>query len=309
MVKIIVGTRGSRLALAQAEIAKDALLRSGAADAIEVHVIKTIGDQRLDLALKDSGKNFDKGLFTKELEQALLSKEIDLAVHSLKDLPTEPAEHLIIDAVLPREDPVDVLVSKIPGGLDALPEGSLIATGSPRRAEQIRHLRPDIRVCDVRGNVPTRLEKLVRNREWSALILARAGLRRLQLAPEQERLSFLDTSFFVTNLTGLLPAAGQGAIALQCRANDSSVRSVLRRINDPVSWDCVTAEREFLRLVGGGCSVPIGDYARVEGDTMTLAAIVFEEAGNLRQGSVTVPAKAPLDAAEVLYREIYAEDR
>jgi hydroxymethylbilane synthase len=309
MVKIIVGTRGSRLALAQAEIAKDALLRSGAADAIEVHVIKTIGDQRLDLALKDSGKNFDKGLFTKELEQALLSKEIDLAVHSLKDLPTEPAEHLIIDAVLPREDPVDVLVSKIPGGLDALPEGSLIATGSPRRAEQIRHLRPDIRVCDVRGNVPTRLEKLVRNREWSALILARAGLRRLQLAPEQERLSFLDTSFFVTNLTGLLPAAGQGAIALQCRANDSSVRSVLRRINDPVSWDCVTAEREFLRLVGGGCSVPIGVYARVEGDTMTLAAIVFEEAGKLHQGSVTVPAKAPLDAAEVLYREIYAEDR
>jgi len=308
-VKIVVGTRGSRLALAQAQIAKDALLSSGAADAVDIRVIKTIGDQRLDLALRDSGKDFDKGLFTKELEQALLSKEIDLAVHSLKDLPTEPVEHLIIEAVLPREDPVDVLVSKIPGGLDALPEGSLIATGSPRRAEQIRHRRRDIRVCEVRGNVPTRLEKLVRNQEWSALILARAGLRRLQLMPEQEHLGFLDSSLFVTNLTRLLPAAGQGAIALQCRANDSSVRSILRRINDPVSWDCVTAEREFLRLVGGGCSVPIGVYARVEGDTMTLAAIVFEEAGKLRQGSVTMPAKAPLDAADVLYREIYAEDR
>jgi hydroxymethylbilane synthase len=308
-MNIVVGTRGSRLALAQAEIAKDALLKSGAADAVDIRIIKTVGDQRLDLALKDSGKSFDKGLFTKELEQALLTKEIDLAVHSLKDLPTEPVEHLVIDAVLPREDPVDVLVSKIPGGLNALPNESLIATSSPRRAQQIRHRRPDIRVCDVRGNVPTRLEKLVRNQEWSAIILARAGLRRLQLAPEQERLSFLDTSLFVTNLTGLLPAAGQGAIALQCRANDSAVRSILRQINDPVSWDCVTAEREFLRLVGGGCSVPIGVYARVEGDTMTLAAIVFEEAGKLRQGSVTMSAKAPSDAAEVLYRRIYAEDR
>ena len=308
-MKIVLGTRGSRLALAQAQIAKEALLSSGAVEAIDIRVIKTIGDQRLDLRLNDSGKSFEKGLFTKELEQALLSKEIDLAVHSLKDLPTEPVEHLIIDAVLPREDPVDVLVSKIPGGLDALPKGSLIATGSPRRAQQIRHLRPDTRVCDVRGNVPTRLEKLVRNQEWSAIVLARAGLRRLQLAPENERLSFLDTSLFVTDLTGLLPAAGQGAIALQCRANDSAGRSVLSRINDPVSWDCVTAEREFLRLVGGGCSVPIGVYASIEGDTMTLAAIVFEEAGKLRQGSVTVPAKAPLDAAQVLYREIYAEDR
>jgi hydroxymethylbilane synthase len=308
-VKIVLGTRGSRLALAQAEIAKEALLSSGAAEAIDVRVIKTIGDQRLDLRLNDSGKSFEKGLFTKELEQALLSKEIDLAVHSLKDLPTEPVKHLIIDAVLPREDPVDVLVSKIPGGLDALPKASLIATGSPRRAEQIRHLRPDTRVCDVRGNVPTRLEKLVRNQEWSAIVLARAGLRRLQLAPEEERLSFLDTTLFVTNLTGLLPAAGQGAIALQCRESDSAVRSILSRINDPVSWDCVSAEREFLRLVGGGCSVPIGVYARLVGDTMTLAAIIFEEAGKLRQGSVTVPAKAPLDAAQILYREIYAEDR
>jgi hydroxymethylbilane synthase len=308
-MKIVIGTRGSRLALAQTEIAKDALLSSGATEAVEIRIIKTIGDQRLDLALKDSGKSFDKGLFTKELEEALLSKAIDLAAHSLKDLPTEPVEHLIIGAVLPREDPVDVLISKIPGGLNALPNGSLVATSSPRRAQQIRHRRPDIRVCDVRGNVPTRMEKLVRNQEWSALILARAGLRRLQLAPERELLNFLDTSLFVTNLTGILPAAGQGAIALQCRANDSAVRSVLNRINDPVSWDCVTAEREFLRLVGGGCSVPIGVYAKVDGDTMTLAAIVFEDAGKLRQGSVTMPAKAPLDAAAVLYREIYAEDR
>ena len=306
---IVLGTRGSQLALAQAEIAKEVLSSSGLVEAIDIRIIKTTGDQRLDLRLNDSGKTFDKGLFTKELEQALLNKAIDLAVHSLKDLPTEPVEHLIVDAVLPREDPVDVLVSKIPGGLDALPKGSLIATGSPRRAQQITYLRPEIQVCDVRGNVPTRLEKLVRNREWSALILARAGLRRLQLAPEQERLGFLDTNLFVTDLTGLLPAAGQGAIAFQCRANDSSVRAILSRINDPVSWDCVRAEREFLRLVGGGCNVPIGVYARVMGDRMTLAAIVFEAAGKMRQGSVVVPLKASLDAAQVLYRKIYAEDR
>jgi hydroxymethylbilane synthase len=308
-MKIVLGTRGSRLALAQAEIARGVLLSSDLVEAVEIRIIKTTGDQRLDLRLNDSGKTFDKGLFTKELEQALLNKEIDLAVHSLKDLPTEPVEHLIVDAVLPREDPVDVLVSKIPGGLDALPEGSLIATGSPRRAQQITYLRADIQVCDVRGNVPTRLEKLVRNREWSAIILARAGLRRLHLAPEQERLGFLDTNLFVTDLTRLLPAAGQGAIALQCRANDSSVRAILGRINDPVSWDCVRAEREFLRLVGGGCNVPIGVYARVVGHTMTLAAIVFEAAGKMRQGSVAVPLKASLDAAQVLYREIYAEER
>jgi hydroxymethylbilane synthase len=308
-MKIVLGTRGSQLALAQAEIAKEVLLSSGLVEAIDIRIIKTTGDQRLDLRLNDSGKTFEKGLFTKELDQALLNEEIDLAVHSLKDLPTEPVEHLIVDAVLPREDPVDVLVSKIPGGLDALPKGSLIATGSPRRAQQITYLRPDIQVCDVRGNVPTRLEKLVRNWEWSAIILARAGLRRLQLAPEQERLGFLDTNLFVTDLTSLLPAAGQGAIALECRANDSSVRAILSRINDPVSWDCVRAEREFLRLVGGGCNVPIGVYARAMGDTMTMAAIVFEAAGKMRQGSVAVPFKASLDAAQVLYRKIYAEDR
>jgi hydroxymethylbilane synthase len=308
-MKIVLGTRGSRLALAQAEIAKAALLSSSAVEAIDIRVIKTTGDQRMDLRLNDSGKSFEKGLFTKELEQALLSKEIDLAVHSLKDLPTEPVEHLIVDAVLPREDPVDVLVSKTPGGLDALQPGSLIATASPRRAQQIAHLRSDIRVCDVRGNVPTRLEKLVRNQEWSAIVLARAGLRRLQLEPKEERLRFLDTNLFVADLRALLPAAGQGAIALQCRVDDSAVRSILSRINDPASWVCVRAEREFLRLVGGGCNVPIGVYARVVGDTMALAAIVFEAAGKVRRGSVTVPIKAPLDAAKVLYREIYAEDR
>ena len=308
-MKIALGTRGSRLALAQAEIAKQALLSSGLVETVDLRVIKTTGDQRLDLRLDDSGKSFDKGLFTKELEQALLNGEIDLAVHSLKDLPTEAVENLIIDAVLPREDPVDILVSKFPHGLDGLPKGALIATSSPRRAQQITHLRSDLQVCAVRGNVPTRLEKLVRTQDWSGIILARAGMRRLNLMPEQDRLSFLNSDLFVTDLREMLPAAGQGAIALQCRANDTAVRSILSRVNDPVSWDCVRAEREFLRLVGGGCNVPIGVYAKVIGETMTLAAIVFEDAGKVRQASVTTPSKSPLDAAKTLFREIYAEDR
>jgi hydroxymethylbilane synthase len=190
-----------------------------------------------------------------------------------------------------------------------LPKGSFVATSSPRRAQQIIHLRPDIQVCPVRGNVTTRLEKLVRTEDWSATILARAGLRRLDLLPEQERLSFLDSILFVTCLREMLPAAGQGAIALQCRTNDAAVRSILNRVNDPVSWDCVRAEREFLHLVGGGCNVPIGVYARVVGDTMTLAGIVFEEAGKVRQGSVKAAFKSPVDAAKTLFREIYGEDR
>jgi hydroxymethylbilane synthase len=308
-MQIALGTRGSQLALAQAEIAKQALLSSGLVETVDLCIIKTTGDQRLDLRLDDSGKSFDKGLFTKELEQALLKGEIDLAVHSLKDLPTEAVENLIIDAVLPREDPVDILISKFPHGLDGLPQGSLIATSSPRRAQQVTHLRPDIQVCAVRGNLPTRLEKLVRAKDWSGIILARAGLRRLNLMPEQERLSFLDSNLFVAALREMLPAAGQGAIALQCRANDTVVRSILSRVNDPVSWDCVRAEREFLRLVGGGCNVPIGVYAKVVGDTMMLAGIVFEEAGKVRQASVTAPCKSPLDAAKTLFGEIYAEDR
>jgi hydroxymethylbilane synthase len=308
-MKIALGTRGSRLALAQADLAKHALLGSSLVETVDIRIIKTTGDQRLDLRLNDSGKSFEKGLFTKELEQALLGGEIDLAVHSMKDLPTEPVQKLVVDAVLPREDPMDVLVSKTSGGLDALPEGCLVATGSPRRALQITYRRPDIRVCDVRGNVPTRLEKLVRAEDWSAIILARAGLQRLALAPEQERLNFLEATLFVTDLREMLPAAGQGAIALQCRENDPDVRSLLSRINDRPCWDCVRAEREFLRLVGGGCNVPIGVYAQLSGAAMTLAAVIFEETGNVRRAAVTSPFRSPLDAAKVLFREIYAEDR
>ena len=308
-MNINLGTRGSRLALAQAEITKAALLASGSVENVNIRIIKTTGDQRLDLRLNDSGKSFEKGLFTKEIEQALLSGEIDLAVHSLKDLPTEPVENLVVAGVLPREDPLDVLVSKTDGGLDALPKGALIATGSPRRAQQITFRRPDLQVRDVRGNVPTRIEKLVRTPDWSAIILAKAGLRRLAIAIDQERLTLLDVTLFVTDLEEMLPAAGQGAIALQCRETDPVVLSLLSRINDLPSWNCVSAERDFLKLVGGGCSVPIGVHATVVSEKMTLAAIIFEETGKVLRAEVTIPFRSPQDAAKVLFQEIYAEDR
>jgi len=306
-MKITIGTRASQLALAQTELARIALLRSGLVDKIEVRIINTTGDRRLDVRLSDSGPHVEKGLFTKELEQALLNREIDVAVHSLKDLPTETAVPVV--AVLPREDPVDVLISKTPHDLGTLPKGALIATGSPRRAHQITYRRPDLQVSDIRGNVPTRIEKLVRSENWSAVVLARAGLRRLGLEEEQGRLRFGQSLLFVTELPEMLPAAGQGAVALQCRKEDGAIRSKLERINHQETWSCVTAEREFLRLIGGGCNVPIGVRAHSVEESMTITAIVFEGTGKVRSGSVTLRFQSPLEAAKVLFREIYAEPR
>ena len=305
-MKIIIGTRGSRLALAQADLAREALSRTGAVDEIEVRIIKTAGDQRLDVRLSDSGPQLEKGLFTKDLEQALLNREIDVAVHSLKDLPTETA--LPIVAVLPRENPADVLISKAAGGLDALPKGALVATGSPRRVQQITYRRPDLKVCDIRGNVPTRIEKLIRSENWSGIVLARAGLRRLGLEEDQGRLRFGQSVLFVAELAEMLPAAGQGAVALQSR-KEGGIQSLLDQINHRDTWSCVTAEREFLRLVGGGCNVPIGVRADLTGGSIAMTAIIFESTGKVRSASVTVPFRSPHDAARILFENIYAERR
>jgi hydroxymethylbilane synthase len=306
-MKIIIGTRGSRLALAQADLAKEALSRSDAVDEIEVRIIKTTGDQRLDVRLSDSGPHLEKGLFTKELEQALLNREIDVAVHSLKDLPTETV--LPIVAVLPRENPADVLISKTAGGLAGLPKGALVATGSPRRVQQITYRRPDLKVCDVRGNVPTRIEKLVRSESWSGIVLARAGLRRLGLEEDQGRLRFAQSLLFVSELGEMIPAAGQGAVALQSRKEEGRIRSVLEGINDRETWSCVMAEREFLRLIGGGCNVPIGVRADLSGGSIAMTAIIFEATGKVRSASIRVPFQSPHDAARVLFQDIYAERR
>jgi hydroxymethylbilane synthase len=322
-MKIVLGTRGSSLALAQAEIAGNLLSQVAGIEKVERQIIKTTGDRRLDLRLSDSGKTFARGLFTKELEECLLSGQIDVAVHSLKDLPTELPDGLTVAAVLPREDPADVLVSRQVVSLSAIRVNGVIATSSPRRARQLQRLRPDLTIVDVRGNVPTRIEKLINQPSWDGLILARAGLERLGLKIRENRIQFDGRTLFASTVEGMLPAAGQGAIALEVLEKSSAVRDLLRAVNHPDTWFCVRAEREFLRLLGGGCEVPIGVRATIRsaetsergslgesvssmGEQALLEAIVFEE-DIVRTGSVAGNFGSAELAAQTLFQKIYGD--
>ncbi len=330
-MKIVLGTRGSSLALAQAEIAANLLSQVAGIEKVDRQIIKTTGDRRLDLRLSDSGKKFARGLFTKELEESLLSGQIDVAVHSLKDLPTELPEGLTIAAVLPREDPADVLVSRQAASLNAIRVNGVIATSSPRRARQLQRLRPDLTIVDVRGNVPTRIDKLINQPSWDGLILARAGLERLGLKIRENRIQFDGRTLFASIVEGMLPAAGQGAIALEVLEKSSAIRDLLRAVNHPETWFCVHAEREFLRLLGGGCEVPIGVRATIrsaEGNDIRstseggssadsessmeeqalLEAVVFEE-DIVHTGSVTGNFDSAELAAQTLFRKIYGDRR
>jgi hydroxymethylbilane synthase len=330
-MKIVLGTRGSSLALAQAEIAGNLLSQVAGIEKVERQIIKTTGDRRLDLRLSDSGKKFARGLFTKELEECLLSGQIDVAVHSLKDLPTELPEGLAIAAVLPREDPADVLVSRQAASLSAIRVNGVIATSSPRRARQLQRLRPDLTIVDVRGNVPTRIDKLINQPSWDGLILARAGLERLGLKIRENRIQFDGRTLFASIVEGMLPAAGQGAIALEVLEKSSAIRDLLRAVNDQETWFCVHAEREFLRLLGGGCEVPIGVRATIrsaEGNDIgstseggssvnsessmeeqaLLEAVVFEE-DIVHTGSVAGNFGSAERAAQILFRKIYGDRR
>jgi hydroxymethylbilane synthase len=330
-MKVVLGTRGSSLALAQAEIAGDLLSQVAGIEQVERKIIKTTGDRRLDLRLSDSGKKFARGLFTKELEECLLSGQIDVAVHSLKDLPTELPKEFIIAAVLPREDPADVLVSRQAISLREVRTKGVIATSSPRRAQQLRHFRPDITVVDVRGNVPTRIEKLINQPSWDGLILARAGLERLGLKIRENRIQFDGRTLFASILEGMLPAAGQGAIALEVLEKSSAIRNLVWEVNDSATWFCVHAEREFLRLLGGGCEVPIGvrasihrpaqsagkkicegqcsiDHQSARQGQALLEAIVFE-GDTVRQGSVAGQFDSAETAAQTLFSKIYGDKR
>ena len=327
-MKIVLGTRGSSLALAQAELARNLVLQVPGIEGVELQVIKTTGDRRLDLRLSDSGKKFERGLFTKELEECLLSGQIDVAVHSLKDLPTELPKGLIIAAVLPRENPADVLISQRASSLGEVRQGGVIATSSPRRARQLQRIRPDLEIVDVRGNVPTRIDKLIKQANWDGLILAWAGLERLHLKMQGGRLQFGGHTLFASILEPMLPAAGQGAIALEVLEKSTAIRDLLQAVNDRATWFCVHAEREFLRLLGGGCEVPIGVLARVSqpsaaaddvrdpadganltGEQALLEAIVFEENDIVRTGSVAGSFASAELAAQTLFRKIYGDRR
>ena len=293
MSRIVIGARGSALAQWQANAVRSTLSGIYPQLQIDMKVIRTHGDKVLHTALH---RMPDKGIFTREIESALVAGEIDLAVHSLKDMPTERVEGLTLAAVTLREDPADVLVGKNGLTLQALAQGATVLTGSLRRRAQLLHHRRDLRVLPVRGNVGTRLGKLAES-DAQAIVLARAGLARLGLLDHvTER---LDPDAF-------LPACGQGALAIEIRDDDRKMRDLLAPLDDRESHVAAAAERAFLSALGGGCQVPIGAYAKVtdNGERLTLAGMVATLDGSrlLRQ-SVDGPLDRQ-DAAVSLGRQL-----
>jgi len=251
---LVLGTRGSALALAQTRIVADALGAS-----VETRVIRTAGDAS-SRPLQELGD----GVFVTAIEEALRSGEIDAAVHSLKDLPTGDRPGLVIAAILPREDPRDVLITSARGGLGTLPHGARVGTSSPRRDAALRLLRPDITTAPIRGNVETRLAKVVGG-EYDATVLALAGLLRLGVAVGDDEILPADQ---------MLPAPGQGAIAVQCRADDPITKGRLATIDDAPTRAATDAERELLRIMGGSCELALGALATRSGDDIVLDAAI-----------------------------------
>jgi hydroxymethylbilane synthase len=272
--KIILGTRGSELARAQTRLVANAIRRTHPDVAIETMIIATGGDRAKSVDAR-AGR---KGLFTAEIERAVVEKEVDIAVHSAKDLPSETSRGIEIAAVLPRAPMNDVLISKQPGGLASLPQCATVATGSIRRKRQLHWKRADLNLLDLRGNVPTRLRKLAQN-DWDAILLARAGLERLGFSPSRTEISFERRKFFVEILSQeiFVPAGGQGIIALQVRTDDQSTKALLNAINHRETLLCLQAEREFLNRLHGDCNLPVGVNATISNGKMKLRAQMFED--------------------------------
>jgi len=287
---VVLGTRGSTLALIQAGLAAEAL-RAAAGMAVKIEIIRTEGDESIFSRDRRAGR---KGLFTSELERALMERRVDLAVHSAKDLPSELRPGSAIAAVLPRGPVEDLLITKSPMRLESLPPSATIATSSVRRRRQARWRRSDVRFVDLRGNVPTRLRKFVAS-DWDAIILARAGLERLSFsAPSFE---FEGQEFFAELLSPqqFVPSGGQGIIALQTRAESTAIASA---VDHAPTHFCLRAEREFLRLLQGDCDLPVGALALSVNGQIELSAQLFTEQAEPKMAfaSGTDPARV---AAEV----------
>jgi hydroxymethylbilane synthase len=299
MNPLIIGTRGSPLALAQAEIVRDLLQRTNPSMPVESRIIKTSGDNFTNLSLTAGG---GKGLFTKEIEEMLLCGEIHIAVHSMKDLPTVLPDGLIIGGVPPREDAHDVFISKKCRLIQDLPRGARVATSSIRRRAQLLACRPDLYIEEIRGNVETRLRKLAENEALDALILAAAGLRRLGLWK-----TFGDFQWLEIGFDEMIPAVGQGAIACEVRKTDTESRAALDRINDANTAACTTAERAFLRALGGGCQVPYGAHATVEEGQLRLIGATFGHDGrNVRRVDVAGTKDDPRELGERAAKQVLA---
>ncbi len=261
---LILGTRGSRLALIQTEKVRSMLLRAIPDIEITIKVIKTEGDSDLSIPLSSFG---GRGAFVRSIEHSLLRNDIDAAVHSLKDLPSQLPEGLVLGSVPEREDPRDALVSSNGHTLEALPAGSVIATGSERRRVQISEKRPDIRFIDIRGNVETRLRKLD-SEDIDAVVLAAAGMLRLGLKSRITQYIEIETC---------LPAPCQGALGLECRDDDSDTLSMLEHIDDSDAHICVDAERIFIATLGMGCHTPVGALARFTGEEIEFCGFAYDE--------------------------------
>jgi hydroxymethylbilane synthase len=277
---IRLGTRASALALAQARAVAARLEAAGVA--VELRPMRTEGDRLADARLAVVG---GKGLFVRDIEEALLRGELDAAVHSLKDLPAEPPAGLCLAAYPAREDPRDVLVARGPGGLAALATGAVVGTSSPRRRALLLAARPDLVVQPARGNVDTRLRKLAGG-DWDAIVLAAAGLARLGLRPEHALP--LDPAAHV-------PAVGQGILAVESRVDDRPTRSRLAVLDDAATRVCALAERAYLARLGASCTTPMAAHARLEGGTVAIAGLVASEDG--RQVLRATTSGAAADAA------------
>lgn len=282
---VIIGTRGSELALWQAEFVRERLESLHPGETFEIEVIKTTGDKVSDVALSKIG---DKGLFTREIEDRLLNRTIDLAVHSLKDLQTSQPDGITIGAVCERAVANDVLISRTGQGFGDLTEGAVIATGSLRRRSQLLAARPDFQIVDVRGNVPTRLRKFDES-DWDGMILANAGLERLGL---RERIAESISAEI------MIPAVGQGAVAVEIRDAQDEIAAMIAKLDHQETRICITAERAFLRRLEGGCQVPIGGHATLtEPSELLLSGYVGSLDGTV---AFRKTVKGPTEAADEL---------
>jgi hydroxymethylbilane synthase len=287
-----IGTRGSPLALAQADETRARLIAAhpqlAAPGAIEICVIKTTGDKVQDRPLSEIG---GKGLFTKEIEEALLAGEIDIAVHSMKDVPTWLPDGLVIDCLLPREDPRDVLIATAGNSIATLPQGAVVGSASLRRAAQVKALRPDLSIVPLRGNVETRIAKVQRG-DATATLLALAGLKRLHKQ---------NVATAILSVDEILPAVAQGAIGLETRAGDNRVNALFAPLNDRNTQLRVAAERACLAVLDGSCRTPIAAFAELDGDVMRLRALIALPDGSQvhRQDATAIASDAAALGAQI----------
>ena len=268
--KFIIGSRGSKLSLAYSGHVKDLLLKTNPKfnnNSIEIKIIKTSGDIFQNKKISDIG---GKGVFSKQIEDELLDSKIDLAVHSLKDLPSKITDGLCVNAVVKRNDPRDAFLSYESKSFFELKPQSKVGTSSPRRKAQLKSLRNDIDIVSMRGNVDTRIDKL-KNKEFDAIVLSIAGLKMLNLENEVQEIFSVDQ---------MLPAVGQGAIALQCRRDDQKILRIIKMINDEKSYCCIQAERALLEAIGGDCDTAIGGLAELLNEKIVLKSELFSNDGN-----------------------------